>query len=487
MKALKEMLKDPGLLKEDCLIGGKWRKTADRFEVFNPATGEVIANVASAGTEEIREAIQIAGDAFRGFAGMMARERARLLEEWEKLCILHIDDLATILTVEEGKTLAESRAEIAKGITYIPWFAGQCQRASGTVVVPSRKGSQPLTRYAPLGVAAIITPWNFPFSMLPRKLAPGLAAGCPVIVKPSSRTPLVALALMELALRAGFPPEVLSCICGNAALISSEISKSRIVRKVSFTGSTRVGLELAEACAPTLKKVSLELGGNAPFIVFADADIPKAINLAIGCKFRNAGQACVAGNRFLVQADVEKQFVEGLSSKIKEFRLGNGLDAGVDMGPLIDAGAVSRVNGLVQDAIKDGAKLVCGGKAGMQGPNFYEPTILTGVTPDMRIFREEIFGPVVPVIAFKTDDEAIKLANHTHYGLAAYACLDRQSLIWRLYDELQFGILGINEVSLSSAEVPFGGVKDSGLGREGGAEALLEYMEEKSMVLGSLA
>lgn len=486
MRNLKEMLRDPELLKTGCLIGGKWRDLGDTFDVTNPATGDLVARVASAGVEEIREAIQTADDAFAGFSRLMARERAKMLSEWETLCVKHIDDLAIILTMEEGKTLAESRSEISKGITYIPWFAAQCQRARGSVIVPSRKGTQSLTRYAALGVAAIITPWNFPFSMLPRKLAPALAAGCPVIVKPSSRTPLSALALMELAIRAGFPPAILNCICGNASLISDEICKSKSVRKVSFTGSTRVGIELAEACAPSLKRVSLELGGNAPFMVFADADIEKAVDLAMGCKFRNAGQACVAGNRFLIQASVADQFVAGLTAKVKALKLGNGMDAGVDMGPLIDAGAVRRVDGLVQDAIAHGAALVCGGRVAPQGPNFYEPTILTGVTPEMRIFREEIFGPVVSVITFESEDDAISLANHTHYGLAAYACLDRQSLVWKLYDRLQFGILGINEVSLSSAEVPFGGVKDSGIGREGGAEALLEYMEEKSMVLGGL-
>lgn len=486
MKTLNELLKDEGLLREDCLIGGKWRKTGETFDVINPATGEIAAKVASASGDEIREAIQIAGEAFAGFSRLLAKDRAKMLSEWEKLCLLHLDDLATILTYEEGKTLAESRAEISKGITYIPWFAGQCQRATGDLLVPSRKGTQSLTRYAALGVAAIITPWNFPFSMLPRKLAPALAAGCPVIVKPSSRTPLSALALMELALRAGFPPAVLNCLCGNASLISAEICKSKIVRKVSFTGSTKVGIELAEACAPGLKRVSLELGGNAPFLVFGDADIAKAVDLAMACKFRNAGQACVAGNRFLVDAKVEAEFVNGLTAKVKALKLGNGLDTDVDMGPLIDAGAVARVDGLVKDALARGAVCVCGGKVAPQGPNFYEPTILTGVTPEMRIFNEEIFGPVVSIITFKTDAEAIELANHTHYGLAAYACLDRQSLIWELYDKLQFGILGINEVSLSSAEVPFGGVKDSGVGREGGAEALLEYMEEKSMVLGNL-
>lgn len=486
MKTLKDMLKDPGLLHEECLIGGRWKKTDKTFEVANPATGAIIANIASASADDISEAITLAHAAFKDFAALMAKDRAKMLFEWEKLCKENLEDLAIILTMEEGKTLAESRAEISKGITYIPWFAAQCQRARGAVLVPSRKSAQALTRYSPLGVAAIITPWNFPFSMLPRKMAPALAAGCPVLVKPSSRTPLSALALMELALRTGFPPAVLNCLCGSASLISDEICKSPLVRKVSFTGSTKVGMELAAACAPTLKKVSLELGGNAPFIVFADADIEKAASLAIGCKFRNAGQACVAGNRFLIQKRVAERFTDSLMDKVKAIKLGDGLAEGVDMGPLIDARAAARVDSLVQDALSAGARLICGGKISPLGPNFYEPTILTGVNPEMRIFREEIFGPVVSIITFDTDDDAIRLANYTHYGLAAYACLDRQSMIWRLYDELQFGILGINEVSLSSAEVPFGGVKDSGLGREGGAEALLEYMEEKSMILGGL-
>lgn len=486
MQDIRSMLKDHSLLKEECLIGGAWVKTSETFEVKNPATGEVVANVSAVGAQETAQAIEAAHQAFPQFSRLLATERAAMLEEWERLCKLHLDDLATILTLEEGKTLGESRAEISKGITYIPWFAGQCQRTVGSVLVPSRKGSQPLTRYSPLGVAAIITPWNFPFSMLPRKLAPALAAGCPVVVKPSSRTPLIALALMELAVRAGFPTGALSCVCGDANTISEAISSSKLVRKVSFTGSTDVGIRLAEACAPTLKKVSLELGGNAPFIVFADADINKSVSLAMACKFRNAGQACVAGNRFLVAKSVAADFVDNLAKKTRALKLGNGMDAGTDMGPLIDQRAVHRVDGLVQEAIKKGATLVCGGKVSPLGANFYEPTILTHVTPEMRIFNEEIFGPVISIIFFETEDEAIELANHTHYGLAAYACVDKQSLIWKLYDRLQFGILGINEVSLSSAEVPFGGVKDSGLGREGGAEAMLEYMEEKSMVLGNL-
>lgn len=486
MSKLREMLKDPDLLREDCLIGGTWRKTKTTFNVTNPANDAIIATVASAETQEIEDAITAAHASFNTFSHLLAKDRARMLLAWEKLCLEHLDDLALLLTMEEGKTLGEAKAEITKGITYIPWFAAQAQRARGAVLVPSRKGSQALTRYAPLGVAAIITPWNFPFSMLPRKLAPALAAGCPVIVKPSSRTPLSALALMELGIRAGFPAGTLNCLCGSASLISDVLAKSKIVRKVSFTGSTRVGIQLAEACAPTLKRVSLELGGNAPFLVFADADIPQAINLAMACKFRNAGQACIAGNRFIIDSAVFGEFVSGLTEKTRALKLGNGLDPDTDMGPLIDARAVERVNGLVQDAIAKGASCVCGGKPAALGPNFYEPTILTGVTPEMRIFNEEIFGPVISIISFKTDDQAIELANRTHYGLAAYACLDRQKLIWRLYDELQFGILGINEVSLSSAEVPFGGVKDSGVGREGGAEALLEYMEEKSLVLGNL-
>lgn len=486
MKNIREMLKDPDLLREGCLINGKWQNAADTFEVINPANGDVVAKVASAGIPETTAAIGAAGAAFDSFSHLLATERAAMLLEWERLCLLHLDDLAVILTMEEGKTLAESRAEISKGITYIPWFAAQCQRARGAVIVPSRKGSQPLTRYAPLGVAAIITPWNFPFSMLPRKLAPALAAGCPVVVKPSSRTPLSALALMELGVRAGFPAGSLNCVCGKASLISDEIAKSRIIRKVSFTGSTKVGIGLAEACAPTLKRVSLELGGNAPFMVFAGADIQKAVKLAMACKFRNAGQACIAGNRFLIDAGQEKEFVDQLARQVKAIKLGSGLEAGTDMGPLIDEKAVKRVDGLVQDALSKGAVCICGGKTSPLGPNFYEPTILTKVTPEMRIFNEEIFGPVVSIITFNTEDEAIALANSTHYGLAAYACADRQSLIWKLYDKLQFGILGINEVSLSSAEVPFGGVKDSGVGREGGAEALLEYMEEKTIVLGNL-
>lgn len=481
---LRNMLKNPGILRTSCLIDGQWTQTGREFPVTNPATGVEIATVAEGGTEETIACINAAQASFPSFSSLTALERAEILEKWASLCMENLDDLATILTVEEGKPLAEARGEICQGISYLPWFAAECQRVSGDFSTPSRHGIQPMTRFVPLGVIAAIIPWNFPFSMLPRKLAPALAAGCTAVVKPSRKTPLSALAFLELGLRAGLPAGAINAVCGKAGVICSEIAKSPVVRKVSFTGSSRVGKELSAACAPTLKRMSLELGGNAPFLVFADASMEKSLGLAMSNKFRNAGQTCICANRFLVQSEIADDFINGLARKAESLRLGNGLDPATQMGPMIDSNAVQRVDNLVKDAVRMGARLVCGGKVSSLGPNFYEPTVLAGVTPGMRIFREEIFGPVASVIAFGTEEEAIAIANDTVYGLAAYVCTENMPRIMRMFAKLNYGMLGVNDIALASADTPFGGTKDSGMGREGGRRAILEFMEEKYMLLG---
>lgn len=484
--ALMDKLKDRGLLKTGALIGGKWQGTAREFEVVDPATGKVIAHVAESGAAEARRAIDAAQAAFPILSAMTALERAELLLKWEALCQEHLEDLAIILTMEEGKPLMEARGEVRQGLSYLPWFAAECQRAHGELMPPSRHGIQPLTRFVPLGVAAAITPWNFPFSMLPRKLSPALAAGCPVAVKPSKRTPLSALAFLELGCRAGLPAGAINVICGDAKEICGEMAANPLVRKVSFTGSSRIGKELAAACAPTLKRMSLELGGNAPFLVFADAPLEKALDLAMACKFRNAGQTCICANRILVENDIAPEFTGGLVERAKGLKLGNGLDKDTTMGPLITPAAVKRVNDLVQDAINAGAKLLCGGKMSPLGPCFYEPTVLVDVTPEMRIFREEIFGPVASIIKFENEAQAVKLANDSNFGLASYVCTENMPRIMRMFDNLQYGMTGVNDITLASADIPFGGTKDSGMGREGGIRAILEFMEDKYLLLGGL-
>lgn len=483
---LQDILSDPTLVREGSLVGGQWQMGGSTFAVTNPATGDVIANVAEGGAAETAMAIEAAQAAFSKFAEMTALERAAILTRWQQLCLENLEDLAKILTMEEGKPLAEAKAEISQGLSYLPWYGAQAQRVCGELIPPSRRGSQAVTRFSPLGVAAAIVPWNFPFSMLPRKLAPALAAGCTAVVKPSRRTPLSALAFLELGVRAGLPAGTINAVSGRASVICDVIAKSPVVRKVSFTGSTRIGKELAAACAPSLKRMSLELGGNAPFIVFADADLERSLNLATATKFRNAGQTCICANRFLVQEGIADAFTSGLVAKATALRLGNGLDPETQMGPLISAEAAQRVDGLVKDAVAAGARLLCGGKVSSLGPSFYEPTVLANVTPGMRIFREEIFGPVAPVIVFRTDEEAISLANDTDFGLASYACTENITRIWRMYDKLQYGMVGINDITLASADTPFGGIKDSGMGREGGTHAILEFMEEKYMLLGNL-
>ena len=483
------ILQDKSLFRPHCLINGQWCDAADKsvIEVTNPANGKLLGHVPNCGEAEARHAVESAHAAFEVWQAKSPQERGAYLHAWEQAIHANLEDLARLLTLEEGKPLAEARAEILQGASYFPWYAEEARRVSGEVVPTFRHGTQALTRHAPLGVAAAITPWNFPMSMIPRKVAPALAAGCTTIVKPAGATPYSALALAELAVRVGIPAGVFNVITGNAGAIGAVITSSPLVRKLSFTGSTPVGRKLAAQCGPTLKRVSLELGGNAPFIVFDDADLDQAAAMAMSNKFRNAGQTCICANRFLVHEDVLDAFVRRLLHGIRGLHVGDGLKADTTMGPLIDAGAVAHVDALVRDAQEKGACRVTGGQPHSLGGNFYEPTLLTGVRPEMRILREEIFGPVAAVMSFESEEEAIALANDTEYGLASYVCTRDMARVWRLWLGLRFGMVGINDAALASAETPFGGVKGSGLGREGGREGLLEYMETHYALLGGLA
>lgn len=487
-RSLADSLKDRSLLRQECLIDGQWvnSDSGARIDVVNPATGECIGSVPDCGEVETARAIQAAADRFSAWSALTALERGEILLNWERLARGNLDDLAMILTMEEGKPLREAKAEILQGISYLPWYAAEARRVCGQVIPPGRHGVQGLTRHTPLGVAAAMTPWNFPFSMLPRKLAPALASGCAAIVKPSSKTPLSVLAFCGLGQRAGLPAGALNAITGNAAKISGEIAASPDVRKISFTGSTRVGKILAEKCGATLKRLSLELGGNAPFLVFEDADPDRTLGMAMANKFRNAGQTCICANRFLVEKNVRAGFASAMAAAAKKLVLGNGLDPATDMGPLINPEACRRVDNLVKDAIVRGAKLLTGGQPSPVGPCFYEPTVLDNVTPDMRIFREEIFGPVAAISSFRDEDEAIELANDTSFGLAAYACTNNLPRIWKLFQSLRYGMLGVNDATLASADAPFGGIKESGMGREGGTDGILEYMETRYLLLGGL-
>jgi len=481
-------LKDPSLLCSRCLVGGEWIDADNKatFAVVNKADGGAIGTVPNCGQAETNRAISAAAKAFRSWSAKTAKERGSILHKWYDLIHANIEDLALILTLEQGKPLAESKGEIMLGCTYIDWFAEEGRRAYGEIIPSPWAGKQPIAIRQPIGVAAAITPWNFPSSMITRKAAPALAAGCPVIVKPASVTPLSALALGVLAERAGFPAGVFSVITGEARAIGDALCQSPEVRALSFTGSTPVGKKLMAQCAPTMKKLSLELGGNAPYVVFGDCDLDLAVGNAVGCKFRNAGQTCICANRFLVQSSVHDEFVEKLRTEVGKIILGDGTRAGVTQGPLIDQKALAFMQVLIDDAVAKGAAIVCGGKVSPLGGNFFEPTIITGVTPDMRLFREEIFGPIAPIVRFDDEDQAVSLANDTAYGLASYVFTRDLGRMWRVTNRLEYGLVGVNEVALASGELPFGGVKESGLGREGGRQGLDEYMETKYILLGAL-
>lgn len=474
--------------KTQCFIDGKWTNALDgkTLEVNNPATGAIISTVPKAGRAETAKAIEAASRAFGPWKRMTALQRAACLHKWHALIMENIEDLAAILTLEQGKPLAESKGEIMLGASYIPWYAEECRRTYGTVIPTPGPGKRPVTFKQPVGPVGIITPWNFPFSMITRKGAPALAAGCTLVIKPASQTPHSALALAVLAEMAGFPAGVFNVITGAASEIGAELTSNPLVRKISFTGSTAVGKQLMAQSSTTVKKVSLELGGNAPFIVFDDADLDKAAANSLGCKFRNSGQTCICANRFIVQEGVHDAFVSKMVAQIETLKLGNGMDDGVSQGPLIDDKAVAHVEALVKDALAKGAKAVIGGKRSPLGGRFYEPTVLTGVTKEMRVYQEEIFGPVAPVITFSTEEQAIAMANDTNYGLASYFFTRDLGRAWRVSEGLDYGLVGLNEVALASAEVPFGGFKESGMGREGGSEGIEDYMETKYVLMGGI-
>ncbi|HEX5684000.1 MAG TPA: NAD-dependent succinate-semialdehyde dehydrogenase [Ideonella sp.] len=480
-------LADPSLLKTDALIGGEWVAGSVRFDVTDPATGSKLADVANLGAESAEAAIAAANKAWPAWRGKTAKERAAILMKWFQLLHANADDLARIMTAEQGKPLAEAKGEVNYGASFLEWFAEEAKRVYGETIPSTDNNKRYLVIKQPVGVCAAITPWNFPIAMITRKVAPALAAGCPVVIKPAEATPLSALAVAELAQRAGMPAGVLNIVTADASN-SIEVGKvlcdSDVVRHLSFTGSTEVGRILMKQCAPTIKKLSLELGGNAPFIVFDDADIDSAVEGAMISKYRNAGQTCVCANRFYVQAKVYDEFVAKLAEKAKGIKVGNGFEAGVSQGPLIDDQAVAKVESHVADALGKGATVVTGGERISE--RFYSPTVLSNVTSDMMVSREETFGPVAPVFRFETEAEAIELANATEFGLASYFYSRDIGRIFRVGEALEYGMVGVNTGLISTAEVPFGGVKQSGLGREGAHQGIDDYVEIKYLCLGDI-
>ena len=480
-------LKDPTLLKTDALIDGAWVASPVRFAVTDPATGTTLAQVANLDAPHAEAAIAAANRAWPAWRQKTAKERAAILMAWFHLVGQHADDLARIMTAEQGKPLAEARGEIGYGASFLEWFAEEARRVYGETVPTTDRNKRYLVLKQPVGVCAAITPWNFPIAMITRKVAPALAAGCTVVIKPAEQTPLSALALAELAQRAGMPPGVLNVLTADAErsiAIGQVLCASDVVRHLSFTGSTEVGRILMKQCAPTVKKLSLELGGNAPFIVFDDADLDSAVEGALASKYRNAGQTCVCANRLYVQAGVYDAFVAKLAAKVAAIRVGNGFDAGVTQGPMIDAQAVAKIEQHVADALAKGATLITGGHR-LEG-QFYAPTVLAEATAEMLCAREETFGPVAPVFRFHTEDEAIAAANATEFGLASYFYSRDVGRIFRVGEALEYGMVGINTGLISTAEVPFGGVKQSGLGREGSHHGIDDYVETKYLCLGDI-
>ena len=484
-------LKDPALVRSDALIDGHWVIGCDRFSVIDPATGLELATVPKLGRGHARSAITAAERAWPAWKARSARDRAGILMRWYQLLMQHADDLARIMTAEQGKPLAEARGEVIYGASFIEWFAEEARRVYGETIPAPDPTRRLLVLKQPIGVCAAITPWNFPLAMITRKVAPALAAGCPVVIKPAEQTPLTALACAELAQRAGMPPGVFNVLTSDAegsVEIGQELCASPGVRHLSFTGSTEVGRILMRQCADTVKKLSLELGGNAPFIVFDDADLEAAVEGAMISKYRNAGQTCVCANRFYVQDGIHDRFVERLAERAATLKVGNGFDDGVQQGPLIDAPALAKVERHVADALAHGARIVSGGvrQPGELGQRFYTPTVLADVTAEMLCAREETFGPVAPVMRFSTEAEAIALANATEFGLAAYFYSRDIGRVFRVAEALEAGMVGINTGLISTAEAPFGGVKQSGLGREGSRHGLDEYLEMKYLCLGNL-
>jgi len=475
-------LRDPDLLRNRALIGGKWQDAANgaTHPVVNPATRETIGTVPDMGVAETRRAIEAAAQAFPAWAALTAKERSGVLRRWYELLMANQEDLATLMTAEQGKPLAESKGEIAYGASFIEWFAEEGKRVYGDVIPPHQADRRLLVLRQPVGVVAAITPWNFPLAMITRKAGPALAAGCTIVVKPASQTPYSALAAAALALRAGVPAGVLNVVTGvKAAEIGGELTSNPSVRKVTFTGSTAVGKKLMAQCAGTVKKLTMELGGNAPFIVFDDADLDAAVAGAIASKYRNTGQTCVCANRLLVHAPVYEAFTRKLVHAVAQLRVGDGLKGPTDQGPLIDTKALAKVEQHIADALSKGAHIALGGKRHALGGTFYEPTVVTEVTPAMMMAREETFGPVAPLFRFETETDAIRMANDTEFGLAAYFYTRDLARSWRVAEALQYGMVGLNTGIFSTEVAPFGGVKESGIGREGSKYGILDYTEIK--------
>ena len=481
-------LKDPSLLREQCYIDGKWHDAdgGATHAVHNPATGRSIGTSPRMGAAETTRAIDAATTAWPAWRAKTAKERGAVLRKWFELMLSNVDDLALILTSEQGKPLAESKGEVTIGAWYVEWFAEEARRVYGDVIPTIGNDRRLVVIKEPVGVCAAITPWNFPCSMITRKVAPALAAGCTVVIKPAEATPFSALALAELAHRAGFPAGVLNVITGDSKAIGGEMCANPNVRKLSFTGSTAVGRLLMQQVAPTIKKLSLELGGNAPFIVFDDADLDAAAEGAIISKYRNTGQTCVCANRLFVQDKVYDAFAAKLADRVRALKVGPGTEPGMNQGPLIDQAALVKVEEHVADATALGARITTGGKRHALGGTFYEPTVLTGVTPEMKIFREETFGPVAPLFRFKTDAEVVELANRTEFGLASYFYSRDIGRIWRVAEALEYGMVGVNTGLITTEVAPFGGVKQSGLGREGSKYGIDEFVEVKYVCFGGV-
>ena len=473
---------------EKAYVNGQWMDADSQatIPVHNPATGELIGSVPNMGAAETRRAIDFANAALPAWRSKTAKERARILRNWFDLIMKHQEALAQLMTAEQGKPLIESRGEIAYGASFIEWFGEEAKRIYGETIPAHAKDKRLIVIKQAIGVCAAITPWNFPSAMITRKVGPALAAGCTIVLKPASQTPFSALALCQLAQEAGVPPGVFSCVTGSASEIGGELSSNPIVRKLSFTGSTEIGRLLLAQCASTVKKTSMELGGNAPFIVFDDADIDAAVKGAITSKYRNAGQTCICANRIMVQDSVYDLFVEKFSKAVSAFKVGNGADVDTVIGPLIDEKALAKVEAQVKDAVAMGGKVVVGGKRHALGGCFYEPTVVSGASKDMLAFREETFGPFAPIFKFSTEAEAIAMANDTEFGLAAYFYAQNIGRIWRVAEALEYGMVGINEGLITTEVAPFGGVKESGLGREGSQHGIEDYLEMKYLCMGGI-
>jgi succinate-semialdehyde dehydrogenase/glutarate-semialdehyde dehydrogenase len=481
-------LSDQSLFRQQCYIDGEWVDAdgGETVDVNNPADDSVLGTIPKMGADETRRAIEAANRAWPGWRKLTAKERAAILRRWFDLMLENQEDLAQLMTAEQGKPLAESRGEIGYGASFVEWFAEEGKRIYGDTIPQHQADKRIVVTKEPIGVVAAITPWNFPNAMITRKCGPALAAGCPIVVKPATQTPYSALALAELAERAGIPKGVFNVVTGKASAIGGEMTSNPVVRKLSFTGSTEIGKLLMEQCAGTVKKTSMELGGNAPFIVFDDADIDSAVEGAMMSKYRNAGQTCVCANRLLVQDGVYDAFTEKLSAAVAALTVGAGTEDGVQQGPLIDMNAVAKVEEHIADAVGKGAKVVVGGSRHDRGGSFFQPTVLADVTPDMAVAREETFGPLAPLFRFETEDEAIHMANDTEFGLAAYFYSRDIGRIWRVAEGVEYGIVGINTGIISTEVAPFGGVKESGVGREGSHYGIDEFLEVKYMCMGDI-